>query len=115
MSKRRVLSFKSQPRLEWGGQDGQHETEKPDHLARLGDSVTSSTRDKVFGTHRYAVEVPSDGLRIKISLIIRLFPNEEQSEIGVHGIREFVNVKSAVQTNTLEQLPPIRNVGGTFT
>jgi len=43
--------------------------------------------------------VPSDGLRIKISLIIRLFKNEEQSEIGVHGIREFVNVKNAVQTN----------------
>src|SRR5215813_10234586 len=50
MSKRRVLSFKPQPRLERGGQDGQHETEKPDHLARLGDSVTSSTRTR-FSVH----------------------------------------------------------------
>jgi hypothetical protein len=44
MSKRRVLSFKPQPRLERRGQDGQNETEKPDHPASLGDSVTSSTR-----------------------------------------------------------------------
>jgi hypothetical protein len=36
MSKRRVLSFKPQPRLERRGQDGQHETEKPDHPASLG-------------------------------------------------------------------------------
>src|SRR5215471_7919787 len=50
MSKRRVLSFKSQPRLERRDQDGQHETEKPDHLARLGDSVTSSTRTR-FSVH----------------------------------------------------------------
>jgi hypothetical protein len=31
MSKRRVLSFRPQLRLEWRGQDGQNETEQPDH------------------------------------------------------------------------------------
>jgi hypothetical protein len=36
MSKHRVLSFKPQPRLEWRGQDGQNETEQPDHSASLG-------------------------------------------------------------------------------
>src|SRR3984957_15451753 len=51
MSKRRVLSFKPQLRLEWRGQDGQSETEQPDHSASLGDSITSITSDKVFGTH----------------------------------------------------------------
>src|SRR5450755_2563584 len=43
MSKHRVLSLKSQLRLEWRGQDGQNETEQPDHSASLGDSITSST------------------------------------------------------------------------
>jgi hypothetical protein len=43
MSKHRVLSFKPCLRLEWRGQDGQNEIEQPDHLASLGDSVTSST------------------------------------------------------------------------
>src|SRR6267154_5806173 len=44
MSKHRVLSFKPQLRLEWRGQDGQNETEQPDHSASLGDSITASTR-----------------------------------------------------------------------
>src|SRR5674476_324713 len=52
MSKHRVLSLKPHLRLEWRGQDGQDETQKPDHSASLGDSVTSSTTDRVFGTHR---------------------------------------------------------------
>jgi hypothetical protein len=50
MSKHRVLSFKPQLRLEWRGQDGQNETEQPDHSASLGDSVTSSTRIE-FSVH----------------------------------------------------------------
>src|SRR5258708_20191313 len=44
MSKHRVLSFKPQLRLEWRGQDGQSETEQPDHSASLGDSIAPSTR-----------------------------------------------------------------------
>jgi hypothetical protein len=44
MSKHRVLGFKPQLRLEWRGQDGQHETQQPDHSASLGDSITSLTR-----------------------------------------------------------------------
>jgi hypothetical protein len=50
MSKHRVLSFKPHLRLEWRGQDGQHETEQPDHSASLGDSITSSTRIR-FSVH----------------------------------------------------------------
>src|SRR5260221_3244002 len=50
MSKHRVLSFKPQLRLEWRGQDGQSETEQPDHSASLGDSITSSTRMR-FSVH----------------------------------------------------------------
>src|SRR3984893_14483435 len=50
MSKHRVLSFKPYLRLERRGQDGQHETEQPDHSASLGDSITSSTRIK-FSVH----------------------------------------------------------------
>jgi hypothetical protein len=44
MSKRRVLSFKQQLRLERRDQDGHNETEQPNHSASLGDSITSSTR-----------------------------------------------------------------------
>src|ERR1700730_5850361 len=44
MSKHRVLSLKSQLRLQWRGQDGQNEKEQPDHSASLGDSIMSSTR-----------------------------------------------------------------------
>src|ERR1700736_5847703 len=50
MSKYRVLSFKSQLRLKWRGQDGQSETEQPDHSANLGDSITASTRIR-FSVH----------------------------------------------------------------
>src|SRR5882672_6108039 len=50
MSKHRVLSLKPQLRLEWRGQDGQSETEQPDHFASLGDSITSSTRIR-FSVH----------------------------------------------------------------
>src|ERR1700759_2000649 len=44
MSKHRVLRFKPQLRLDWRGQDGQNETEQPDHSPNLGDSITASTR-----------------------------------------------------------------------
>jgi hypothetical protein len=50
MSKHRVLSLKPQLRLEWRGQDGQNETEQPDHSASLGDFFTSSTRIR-FSVH----------------------------------------------------------------
>src|SRR5216684_8887739 len=50
MSKHRVLSLKPQLRLEWRGQDGQNETEQPDHSASLGDSITSSTQIR-FSVH----------------------------------------------------------------
>src|SRR5229473_3636068 len=55
MSKRRVLSFKPQLRLEWRGQDGQKETEQSDHSASLGDSITSSTRIR-FSVHTGTVK-----------------------------------------------------------
>jgi hypothetical protein len=44
MSKHRVLSFKPHLRPEWRGQDGQSETEQPDHSASLGDSIAPSRR-----------------------------------------------------------------------
>jgi hypothetical protein len=50
MSKHRVLSFKPQLRLDWRSQDGQNETEQPDHSASLGDSITTSTRIR-FSVH----------------------------------------------------------------
>jgi hypothetical protein len=50
MSKHRVLGFKPQLRLEWRGQDGQNETEQPDHSTSLGDSITASTQIR-FSVH----------------------------------------------------------------
>jgi hypothetical protein len=46
MSKHRVLSFKPQLRLE----HGQNETERPDHSANLGDSITASNQTR-FSVH----------------------------------------------------------------
>src|SRR5277367_660868 len=54
MSKHRVLSLKPQLRLERRGQDGQNETEQPDHSASLGDSITSSTWIR-FSVHTAAL------------------------------------------------------------
>src|SRR5215471_15460821 len=34
------------------GQDGQSKAEQPDHPASLGDFITASYSDEVFGTHR---------------------------------------------------------------
>jgi hypothetical protein len=50
MSKHGVFSLKPQRRFEWRGQDGQSETEKPDHSASRGDPITSSTRIR-FSVH----------------------------------------------------------------
>src|ERR1700722_911189 len=50
MSKRLVLSFKPQLRLEW---QGQNETEQTDQSGSLGDSITSSTRLR-FSVHTRA-------------------------------------------------------------
>src|SRR5262245_37351631 len=47
---RNILTY-SALRLEWRGQDGQSEVEQPDHPASLGDSITASYSDEVFGTH----------------------------------------------------------------
>jgi hypothetical protein len=56
MSKHRVISFKPQLRLEWRGQDGQSETEQPDHSTNLGDSITASTRIR-FSVHTGITQV----------------------------------------------------------
>jgi len=58
VSKHRVLSFKPQLRLEWRGQDGQSETEQPDHSASLGDSITASTRIRFRYTQTIMVREP---------------------------------------------------------
>src|SRR5580704_11033391 len=59
MSKHRVLSLKPQLRLEWRGQDGQNETEQPDHSASLGDSITSSTRIRFSVQTRPCANAPA--------------------------------------------------------
>src|SRR5215813_8407340 len=53
MPKHRVLSLKPHLRFDRCGQDGQDETEKPDHSTSLGDSITSSTRMR-FSVHTVA-------------------------------------------------------------
>src|SRR5882762_10362071 len=54
MSKHRVLSLKPQLRPEWRGQDGQSETEQPDHSASLCDSIASSTQIR-FSVHTASI------------------------------------------------------------
>jgi hypothetical protein len=71
MSKHCVLSFKPQRRLELRGQDGQNETEQPNHSASLGDSITSSTRIR-FSVHT-GVEKQRDGGIVLRSTFARFF------------------------------------------
>src|SRR5258706_10866472 len=66
MSEHRVLGFKPQLRLEWRGQDGQNETEQPDHSASLGDSITSATRMR-FSVHTTLVSAPWRVVEIQTS------------------------------------------------
>src|SRR5258705_11309849 len=86
MSKHRVLGFKPQLRLEWRGQDGQHEAEQPDHSASLGDSITSATRTR-FSVHTpismpslrsppWILGAPHSGLAMLISRISRRISND---------------------------------------
>ena len=49
-------------RLDWRGQDGQDETQKPDHSASLGYSITSSTRMR-FSVHTGVKDGIADGGR----------------------------------------------------
>src|SRR4051794_33937460 len=51
MSKHRVLGFKPCLRLEGRGQDGQNETEQPDHSAKLRRFRHLINSDRLFGTH----------------------------------------------------------------
>jgi hypothetical protein len=69
MSKHRVLSFKPYLRLEWRGQDGQNETERPDHSASLGDSITSSTRIR-FSVHKEPFSAPVRSADLSLGSII---------------------------------------------
>jgi hypothetical protein len=69
MSKHRVLSLKPQLRLEWRRQDGQNETEQPDHSASLGDSITASTQIR-FSVHTAAAKA---GLALDPSFTIRRY------------------------------------------
>src|SRR5260221_11448930 len=62
MSKHRVLSLKPQLRLEWRGQDGQSETERPDHSASLGDSITASTQIRL-SVHTAGLSAYSSAVR----------------------------------------------------
>src|ERR1700722_18896282 len=86
MSKHRVFSFKPHLRLEWRGQDGQNETEQPDHSARLSDSITASTRIR-FSVHTGRVHLlkPSDTGTItgECHFFARLKPNHFPNRAGL--------------------------------
>jgi Resolvase, N terminal domain len=70
MSEHRILSFKPQLRLEWQSQDGQSETEHPDHSASLSDSITSSTRIR-FSVHT------------GVDFVVADMPNASQLTVGI--------------------------------
>src|SRR3981189_794849 len=78
MSKHRVLSFKPYLRLEWRGQDGQSETEQPDHPASLGDSIASSTRIR-FSVHTASVGMEMQTVAGILGYLTTLIPFDEVS------------------------------------
>ncbi len=76
MSERGIFGLKPQLRLERRGQDGQTETEQPDHYASLGDSIASSTQMR-FSVHTPAAEAGSSGA----------FPGPERLHWCMRGLR----------------------------
>jgi hypothetical protein len=64
------------------GEDGQHETEKPDHTASLGDFATSSTRTK-FSVHTTAAAMT---FRIEKSPDTNVIVGEGPIEDGDAGL-----------------------------
>jgi hypothetical protein len=100
MSKHRVLSFKPQLRLEWRGQDGQNETEQPDHSASLGDSITASTRI------RFSVHTP-----VRIGAIDPDVPHRHHDAIEFpDGSNVLVTQLAEGQRVTVLQLPVVHQV-----
>ena len=88
MSKHRVLGFKPQLRLEWRGQDGQHEPEQPDHPASLSDSITSSTR---IGFSVHTVEAEFGRVEVLFNCI-GVNPNTPALEIPAEEWQTVMNV-----------------------
>jgi hypothetical protein len=93
LSKHRILSFKPQLRLEWQGQDGQSETEQPDHSASLGDSITASTRTR-FSVHTMAIRkvhrfpyVVTAVLFILISMLPQVIGLTSRESTGCSSVR----------------------------
>jgi hypothetical protein len=90
MSKHRVLSFETCLRLEWRSQDGQSEPEQPDHSASLGDSITASHPDEVFGTHSIANRDEAleraERLRPVLAALAGLSPAKIAAELNARNI-----------------------------
>src|SRR5258707_3535075 len=110
MSKHRVLSFKPQLRLERRGQDGQNETEQPDHSASLGDSITSSTRIR-FSVH---TGVSCDAKPQNLSSAV---PHDQQSIEQAKRDRrhdEQIHRRDAVGMVMKERLPALRRWASSF-
>jgi hypothetical protein len=82
MPKHRILSFKPQLRLEWRGQDGQNETEQPDHSANLGDSITASTR---VGFRYTQPQISSVVNLVAAELRVAMIP-ASMSQLSVAGV-----------------------------
>jgi hypothetical protein len=88
MSERGIFGLKPDLRLEWRGQGGQNETQKPDHSASLGDSITSSTRI-AFSVHTRNEKEKLTALLHHVSIdVLRwaFFNIKKQAAPGVDGL-----------------------------
>src|ERR1700724_1679460 len=88
MSERGIFGLKPDLRLEWRGQGGQNETQKPDHSASLGDSITSSTRI-AFSEHTRNEKEKLTALLHHVSIdVLRwaFFNIKKQAAPGVDGL-----------------------------
>src|SRR5258707_10449318 len=107
MSKHHVLSSKPQLRLEWRGQDGQNETEQPDHSANLGDSITASTRIR-FSVHTTPLlHVRNDFWHNdKDSIRERLRIAEDALTAWPHGYHRYLDQLRSIRHDKMEYLLP---------
>jgi hypothetical protein len=73
MPKRRVLGFKPQPRLKRRGEDGQHETAKPDHPASLGDQRARTQATHVAERYRTLHIDPASPLSLDMQVFTCIY------------------------------------------
>jgi IS30 family transposase len=105
MSEGRVLCFTLPLRLKWRGQDGQDEAKQCNHRAlTLGDSLSRSNADEVFGIHRSPQQIAG--------WLKRSHPDDETARVSHETIYRslFIQTRGVLKKELLAHLRATRTI-----